>query len=116
MSTIEIKGLELWARHGVGEQERKVGNIFVVDVTLDVDLSRAMESDRVEDTVSYADVIETVKAVMAVPSALLENVAWRIARAIKSEYPAVLGGTVRVAKLTPPISCSVDSVAVKIAF
>ena len=112
MEAIEVNGLEVWAFHGVGEQERRVGNMFVVDVRLDVDLGRAMESDRVDDTVNYEAVVEVVKREMSVPSNLLENVVWRIREAIKREFACVLGGRVRLAKLTPPITCKVDSVAV----
>ena len=112
METIEVNGLEVFARHGVGEQERKVGNMFTVDLQLNVDLSRAMASDSVEDTVNYAEVIALVKSEMAVQSLLLENVVYRIKVAIVTKFPQVNGGMVRVAKLTPPIPCKVISVAV----
>lgn len=112
METIEVNGLELWARHGVGEQERKVGNLFRIDVCLDVDLTDAMMSDNVADTISYADVIALIKREMEQPSALLENVVWRIRESVAAAYPCVRGGMVRVAKVTPPIACRVDSVAV----
>ena len=112
METIEVNGLEVFARHGVGEQERKVGNMFTVDLQLNVDLSRAMVSDSVDDTVNYAEVIALVKSEMAVPSLLLENVVYRIKEAIVTKFPQVNGGMVRVAKLTPPIPCKVTSVAV----
>lgn len=112
MESIEINGLEIRARHGVGEQERIVGNLFLVDVRLDVDLSCAMASDNVDDTVNYASVIEIVKQEMAIPSALLENVVWRIRQTIIQAFPHVTGGMVRLAKITPPIPCKVTSVAV----
>lgn len=112
METIEVTGLELWANHGVLEQERAVGNRFVVDVSIDADLSRAMESDSVADTINYAAIVDIVKREMARPSALLENVVWRIRRAIISEFPMVIGGSVRLTKLTPPISCRVTGVSV----
>ena len=101
METIEVKRLELWARHGVMEQERVVGNMFTVDV-----------SDSVEDTVNYAEVVDVVKAEMAIPSLLLENVVWRVKNAILARFPMVRGGSVKVAKLTPPVSCNVDEVSV----
>ncbi|MGH3924340.1 MAG: dihydroneopterin aldolase, partial [Pseudonocardiaceae bacterium] len=36
---IEIKGLRVFGRHGVAERERREGQTFVVDVTLELDLS-----------------------------------------------------------------------------
>lgn len=116
MEMIEIRGLEVEARHGVGAQERAVGNLFRVDVTLTLDLSRAMESDCVDDTVNYADVVALVRDEMAVPSNLLENVAWRIRRAVCRRYPAVAAGSVRVEKVHPPIPAFTGSVAVTTAW
>ena len=112
METIKVTGLELWAHHGVLEQERVVGNRFVVDVSVDADLSWAMESDSVADTINYAVIVDIVKREMSIPSDLLENVVWRIRQALLSEFPMVIGGRVRVTKLTPPISCRVDGVSV----
>jgi len=112
MEIIAINGLELRACHGVGAQERMVGNLFKVYVSIDVNLERAMMSDCVDDTVNYAEVIGLVKREMAIPSALLENVVWRIREALKREFPAVTGGSVRIDKITPPVSCKVDSVSV----
>ena len=112
METIEVSGLELWAHHGVLDQERRVGNRFVVDVSLDVDLSKAMASDSVSDTINYAVIVDIVKREMAIPSDLLENVVWRVRRAILSQFPMVIGGSVRLTKLTPPICCQVKGVSV----
>ena len=112
METIEIKGLELWARHGVLEQERAVGNTFSLDVTLRCNLARAMETDNVEDTVNYADVIKLIKIEMAIPSQLLEHVVWRIRNRITERFPAVKGGKVTLRKLTPPVTCEVKSVGI----
>ena len=112
MDTIEIKGLEMWAQHGVLEQERTVGNTFRVDISLTADLSRAMISDCVEDTINYAGVVDIIKAEMSIPSRLLENVIWRIKNVITQTYPAVKGGKITLSKLTPHIACEVESVSV----
>lgn len=112
MVTIEINGLRLYARHGVGEQERVVGNEFEVTLHLQCRVDRATVSDNVDDTVNYADVVETVRREMEIPSRLLEHVAARIRDAVSGRYPLVAGGMVRVAKLTPPIPCQLSSVAV----
>lgn len=113
MESIEIKGLRLYARHGVNPQERRVGNTFSVDITLLCDLSAAMESDDVNLTVNYAEVVEIVRREMAIPSSLLENVALRIRETIRHTFPLVAGGEVRVAKLSPPIpSSQLEEVAV----
>ena len=58
---IVLKDLRFHARHGVGAQETLVGNEFTLDLRLRTDLARAVETDDVNDTLSYADVFEAVK-------------------------------------------------------
>ena len=59
-SYIFLDNVRFFAYHGVGEQEREVGNEFVINLKLKVDIARAAETDDVTHTVSYADVYENV--------------------------------------------------------
>lgn len=111
-TTIEINRLRLYAFHGVLPREREVGNEFEVTLHLECDMTEAMTCDRLDGTVSYADVIELVKAEMAVPSQLLEHVAWRIKSAVVRDFPKVTGGYIKVAKLRPPVTAQLESAAV----
>lgn len=114
-TTIEVNGLTLQAYHGVYDQERRVGNTFVVDVRLTVDMDeRSLSADDIGVTVSYADIVAVVRDEMAVPSALLEHVAWRIRRRLVRLPALVVSGMVRVAKLTPPLGVELDSAAVRL--
>jgi dihydroneopterin aldolase len=108
---ISINRLKLRARHGVGAQEQKVGNTFCVSVDLTVNYPDEMP-DEIGSTVSYADVCALVSREMQRPSALIEHVAARIARAIAAQWPqAVCGGRVSVSKLTPPMPYEVEEVS-----
>ncbi len=113
-TTIEINGLRLYARHGVMEQERLVGNEFEVTVHLKASVDEALTDDDLSATINYADVVELIRQLMSQPSRLLEHVAYRIKCAITDRYPKVIAGMIRVAKLTPPIPADMDSVAVVI--
>lgn len=114
METIEIKGLRIRAHHGVLESERRVGNIFELDIELRCDLSEAMATDSLDATINYAAVVDIVKREMAVPSDLLEHVLWRLRRAIGEAFPGkIAGGSIRLAKLAPPIAAELESVAVR---
>lgn len=77
-TSITLDNLRFRARHGVMEQERAVGNTFVVALRLDYPFEEAMQTDNLEATLNYAEVYEVVKAEMGVPSRLLEHVAGRI--------------------------------------
>jgi dihydroneopterin aldolase len=58
---VELYGLEVFGRHGVTEEERERGQIFLFDVQLEV--SEAALSDRNEDTVDYNEVASCIRAV-----------------------------------------------------
>ena len=113
-SSITLKALRFYAYHGVLPQERTVGGDYEVSVKADVDLSQAMESDNVEDTVNYADLYEVIRQEMAVPSQLLEHVAGRMARRILNDFPTVDMLHVEVVKLNPPMGADCQGAAVAI--
>lgn len=116
IADITIDRLLLHARHGVGEQERRVGADYEVSVTMQVDVAEAVAADNVDRTVDYSRVVATVGRVMAVPARLIETVAARIVAAIKAEHPAVQGGSVTVIKLLPPMKCQLRGVSVTLRF
>ncbi|GHS93867.1 7,8-dihydroneopterin aldolase [Bacteroidia bacterium] len=104
MDCIELKNMVFHARHGVLEQEKKVGNTFTVSLKLYLDLSIAGQSDHLKDTLNYAEVFEIVKKEMAVPSNLLEHAASRIIQAIKQAFPQIVKIQIRLAKMRPPVN------------
>ena len=55
---IFVKGLALHAYHGVMPHEAKVGQTFLLDLDLEIDLTAAARSDKVVDTVSYDKVVD----------------------------------------------------------
>jgi len=57
--TIFITGVVIHARHGVMEHETEVGQRFVIDLELAVNLSEPSRTDHLSDTVSYASVVAT---------------------------------------------------------
>ena len=51
MDKVILRGLEIFAYHGVNPEEKRDGQLFVLDITLFADLSQARKSDSLEDTV-----------------------------------------------------------------
>lgn len=79
MGAIVIEGIEGWGHHGVLPHEREQGQRFLVDVRLDVDTSRAADTDQLEDAVDYGDVARAVHAVVVgEPVNLIETLADRV--------------------------------------
>lgn len=112
---ILLKDLRFQARHGVGAQETLVGNEFTVNLRLRTDLTKAVQTDDVADTLSYADVFEAVRDEMSRPSQLLEHVAGRIARRLFHDFPALDAIELKLMKRNPPMGADIDSAGVELA-
>ena len=114
VTSVGIDRLKVRAFHGVSAQERKVGNDF--EVTVRVDYPWNIDSDCIEGTLNYAELIALVQDEMAVPSALLEHVIGRIYRHILNRWHEVTGGYIKIAKLTPPGTAELASASVSLAW
>ena len=112
---IVLEGMRFYGFHGVNPEERVLGQEYLVDLTVEMDLRNAGRSDRLEDTISYAHIYRAVKDVMeGEPRNLLEAAAQSIADRVLSEFP-VDSVTVRVKKPHPPIRGSIiESATVEI--
>lgn len=111
---ITLTGLRVFGRHGVYDEERRVGQDFVVDVTLRLDTRRAAATDDVADTVHYGELAEQIAAIVGgEPVDLLETLAARIADQVLT---ADLVDSVRVTVHKPyaPIPLSFTDVSVTI--
>ena len=104
------------AYHGVMEQERRVGGEYSVSLTVEADLTEAIRTDDVADTINYAELYELVKREMAIPSKLLEHVAGRIGQRAMETFERITTLTIKVTKLNPPMGadCKGASVEIKV--
>lgn len=105
--------LRVYAYHGVFAEERLHGNTFIISLRLRCDISRAMQTDEVGDTVSYAEVCDAVRAEMAIPSQLLEHVCGRIVKRLFADFPAVQSVDIRLSKCRPPMSADIETAGVE---
>ncbi len=112
MDRIYLKGMRFYAFHGVGEQERKVGNTFLVDLIVEGDFSKACQSDQLTDTINYAALYDTVSKVMQAPCNLLEYVAENICQAIKKDFPQLSRVEITLTKQNPPLVGQMESASV----
>ena len=112
--TVEIVGLSVYTHHGVGEAEREVGQRLVFDIDFEVGECDAVVTDRVEDTVDYADVCQQVYLAAQERSyRTLERLCSAVADRLIDRYGAE-SVTVRAAKPEPPIALPVEEVAVEV--
>ncbi|MGN1215830.1 MAG: dihydroneopterin aldolase [Candidatus Cryptobacteroides sp.] len=112
--TIELEGMEFHAFHGCLPQEREEGNTFIVDFRAETDLSSAMKSDNIGDTVDYGEIYDVIASQMKIPSNLLEHLAGRIVQALQQRFKSLSYIMIRVSKKNPPVNgkCSWSRVRV----
>ena len=110
--SIEIRGLSVFAYHGVHPEEREQGQTFVIDVWLECRPSRADETDELADAVDYSAVCDRiVELATGGPYRLLERLSALIADDLVARY-GVTRARVRIAKPQAPIQHSLNEVAV----
>jgi len=80
-----------------------------------LDLKKAIDSDKLGDTLNYADIYKIVKEEMLIPSHLLEHVAGRIIRKVRQHYTGISKIKIRLAKINPPIQGEIQEAAVIIS-
>jgi 7,8-dihydroneopterin aldolase/epimerase/oxygenase len=86
---IRLRGLEYYGYHGVMDEEKSLGQRFLIDVDLYKDLRQAGESDQVNDTINYAEVYLKIKAIVTEERyQLIEKLAQRIADQVLYKFSA----------------------------
>ena len=109
---IEIAGLVLFARHGLNEAEKQLGQRFILDITMDADLAAAAKSDRITDTIDYGEVTAIAEAAFRDKHFyLIEASAAHVAGSILAHFPRVHAVTVRVRKPSAPVPAVIDHVS-----
>lgn len=115
MDKIHVNQMEFYGYHGVFPEETRLGQRFGVDLTVELDLSKAGQSDDLEDSINYADLYHACKEVVeGIPYKLVEAVAEKIAALILERFSLVEACHVKVIKPDPPIPGHYKSVAVEI--
>jgi dihydroneopterin aldolase len=112
--TIEIGGLSLYTHMGVSEAEREVGQRLLIDIRIDAGEADATVTDRVEDTVNYAEVCELVALVAQQRTyRTLERFCSAVVERIIEVFE-VNAVWVKAAKPEPPIALPVSEVSVEV--
>jgi dihydroneopterin aldolase len=110
---LRLEGMRFFGHHGCLDDERSAGVHLDVDVEVRTDTREAARTDRVEDTIDYARLVEKCRRVVEEDSYhLVETVAERLAEGLLEE-PRVASVRVRVAK-RPPLAVAVDRFSVTV--
>jgi dihydroneopterin aldolase len=115
VDTITIDGIEVWANHGVMPHEADLGQRFRVDVAIHLDLSAAIASDDLIDTVDYGALSSLIVLSFGAPRArLVEVVAGRVADAVLAHDERIAAVDVVVHKPSAPLTVPVRDVTIRL--
>jgi 7,8-dihydroneopterin aldolase/epimerase/oxygenase len=113
--SIFIQGLLVHAHHGVMPHEAKVGQRFMIDLELAIDLASAGRSDKLADTASYSGIVEiATRAFTRKSYRLVEAAAAQVADAVLAAFPRVISVRVTVHKPHAPIAAIFSDLGVSI--
>ncbi|WP_251443557.1 dihydroneopterin aldolase [Veillonella intestinalis] len=109
MDKIVLKNMGFFGYHGHLDSETSQGQRFFVDVTVVTDLTKAGQSDLLEDSINYVEIYNTVERIVTgEPHKLLEKVGTLIADELWNNYRGIVGLAVAVRKPAVPIPGMLD--------
>ncbi len=114
MDNIIIKGLHVYANHGVLQEEKDKGQNFYLDIVLSADLSRAYKSDDLSDTINYDEVCRVAADAMTANTYdLIERAAGAVIKALFDAFPKVQHIDLTLRKPEAPLCKEVEYAAVR---
>ena len=110
-----IDNLEVFANHGLFEEENKLGQKFIFDIECELNYKKAMFSDEMTDSISYADIAEVVvKTATTNTFNLLERLAGEILKYIFTEFPQIENINLKINKPGAPIKYHFEKCGVEV--
>lgn len=112
MGKIILEDIRIYSNHGCLDEEALIGSDYMVDLEIEADLSKSIETDDLSDTVDYVLLNRIIKDEVSIRSKLLEKVADRVLQRIHTEIPKVTFAKIKLSKMNPPIGGNVKKVSI----
>ena len=110
-----LNNLAFYARHGLTEEEAKLGQRFRVDIELELNPGVQIDKDLAEETVNYVDVFEVVQTIFEGQRFnLIETCAHAIASTLLNDFELINVVSVTVKKPSVPVDCICDYFAAEV--
>ena len=111
---VELRGVSIYTHHGVSDAEQEVGQRLEFDVSFDVPDCDALLTDRLEDTVDYAEACDIVALAATERSyRTLERLGQVVAERLMERFGSE-SVRVRTSKPEPPLPLAIEEVAVEV--
>lgn len=111
MITVALNDLRFQAFHGIHEEEKILGNTYIVDCNLEIHEAETIVR-HLDETVDYARVYDIIKERMSIPTPLLETVCMETGKMIHDVFPDIKSIGITIKKLHPPLEGFIGSSSV----
>ena len=101
MVTIHLHQLRFFCFHGIHQEERLIGNEFIVNIDIDFDPAEIIRE--LDETINYVTVYELVKKRMLIATPLLETIGQELLASISELDTRIRKLQIRIEKSNPPI-------------
>lgn len=113
---VKIHELCVYGFHGVLEEERRLGQRFYISVKASIRLNEGIIQDHYEDAACYGRLCRLIEArVAGEPCALIENLAYILAKEILQNEPLIEEVTILVKKPSAPMNFAIDTVSAELS-
>lgn len=102
MITVRLNDLHFFSFHGILEEEKKIGNDYVVNVSLEFHENEEVIS-HIDDTINYESIYHLIRKRMSIPTPLLETIVMETGNEIHLLYPDLKSIFISLKKMHPPI-------------
>ena len=115
MDKIHLKDVEIFANHGVFEEEKRLGQKFIFDIELELDLSVAGKTGDLNSSVHYGELVYEIEKIVSEKSYdLIETVGEKVCEHILLKYRMIKNAKVKVKKPWAPIGRHLSYAAIEI--
>ncbi|WP_137597737.1 dihydroneopterin aldolase [Paucilactobacillus kaifaensis] len=116
MGKIRINNMSFHTYNGVFAEEKKLGQRLQLDAELSYPIEQVVKHDNLKETVSYADVYQTIEDFILTNNYnLIESVANQLLAKLLNTYPTIQAITLRVRKYSVPIAGIFDNVEIEVS-
>lgn len=104
MDKIILHQMEFYGYHGVLPEEAVLGQKYIIDITVELFLQKAGQTDQLSDTINYSELYQIAQQVtQGERYQLIETIAEKIAGQVLQQFLGVSSVEVKVHKPTPPM-------------
>lgn len=98
LMTIHLNDVQFYGYHGLYKEEQKLGNNFIVNLSIDF-FPSVNKITAIEETIDYVSVYNIVKQRMQTPTPLLETIVGDIADAIFTQFKLAQKVNIQITKV-----------------